>query len=39
MNRRPWIAFLRTFAIVVLVLIVGPQVVPAKKEPPPTAGL
>ncbi len=35
MNRRPWIASLRTFAIVVLVLIVGPQVVPAKKEPPP----
>src|SRR6266481_4452417 len=35
MNRRPWIALLRTFAIVVLVLIVGPQVVPAKKEPPP----
>src|SRR5882724_6076176 len=35
MNRRPWIALLRTFALVVLVLIVGPQVVPAKKEPPP----
>src|SRR6266850_2973876 len=35
MNRRPCIALLRTFAIVVLVLIVGPQVVPAKKEPPP----
>jgi cytochrome c peroxidase len=35
MNRRPLIALLRTFAIVVLALIVGPQVVPAKKEPPP----
>src|SRR6266436_7580745 len=35
MNRRPWIASLRTSAVVVLALIVGPHTVPAKKEPPP----
>ncbi len=35
MNRRRLIAVLGTSAIVALALIVGPQAVPAKKEPPP----